>query len=120
MVACAGISRAAPAEGLEEKDFADIIDVNLKGLFLTCREIGGRMIARRRGSIVVVGSLDSLGGQAGRTHYVASKHAVGGVAKNLAIEWGRHSVRVNRIAPAFVRYTTFAGEHATKLWREYE
>lgn len=99
---CAGISGAAPAEAMDEKDFADVIDVNLKGLFLSCREFGGRMIKHGKGSIVLVGSLDGLGGQAGRTHYVASKHAVSGVAKNLAIEWGRHGVRVNCIAPAFV------------------
>jgi NAD(P)-dependent dehydrogenase (short-subunit alcohol dehydrogenase family) len=102
LFACAGISRTAPAEAMDEKDFADVIDVNLKGLFLSCREFGGRMVKRGKGSIVLVGSLDGLGGQAGRTHYVASKHAVGGVAKNLAIEWGRHGVRVNCIAPAFV------------------
>ncbi|WP_205826876.1 SDR family NAD(P)-dependent oxidoreductase [Mesorhizobium zhangyense] len=102
LFACAGISRTAPAEALDERDFSDVIDVNLKGLFFTCREIGGRMIKRGKGSMVLIGSLDGLGGHAGRTHYVASKHAVGGVAKNLAIEWGRHGIRVNCIAPAFV------------------
>jgi 3-oxoacyl-[acyl-carrier protein] reductase len=102
LFACAGISRTAPAEVLDEQDFIDVIDVNLKGLFLTCRVIGNRMIERGKGSIVVIGSLDGLGGHAGRTHYVASKHAVSGVAKNLAIEWGRHGIRVNCIAPGFV------------------
>ncbi|MCV0394898.1 MAG: SDR family oxidoreductase [Rhizobiaceae bacterium] len=102
LFACAGISRTAPAEDLPEQDLVDVVDVNLKGVFLTCREFGGRMIRRGAGSIVVIGSLDGLGGHPGRLHYVASKHAVSGLAKNLALEWGRHGVRVNCIAPAFV------------------
>jgi NAD(P)-dependent dehydrogenase (short-subunit alcohol dehydrogenase family) len=102
LFACAGISRTAPAEAIDETDFQDVVDVNLKGLFLTCREFGSGMIDRGRGSIVVIGSVDGLGGHAGRLHYVSSKHGVSGLAKNLAIEWGRHGVRVNCIAPGFV------------------
>jgi NAD(P)-dependent dehydrogenase (short-subunit alcohol dehydrogenase family) len=102
LIACAGISRTAPAEELELADFVDVLDVNLKGVFLACREVGKGMVERRAGAIVLIGSLDGLGGQPGRTHYVASKHGVGGLAKNLALEWGRHGVRVNCIAPSFV------------------
>ncbi|MBS3652026.1 SDR family oxidoreductase [Pseudaminobacter sp. 19-2017] len=102
LFACAGISRTAPAEILPEADFEDVLEINLKGLFLTCREFGGRMVERGKGSIVVIGSVDGLGGHAGRLHYVSSKHGVSGLAKNLAIEWGRHGVRVNCIAPGFV------------------
>ena len=102
LIACAGISRAAPAEETELADFADILDVNLKGVFLTCREVGKTMVKRGGGAIVLIGSLDGLGGQPGRTSYVASKHGVGGLAKNFALEWGRHGVRVNCIAPSFV------------------
>lgn len=102
LFACAGISRNAPAEAFQEDDFALVIDVNLKGTFLSCREFGKRMISRRHGSIVIVGSLDGLGGHAGRISYVSSKHALGGLTKTLAIEWGRHGVRVNCIAPGFV------------------
>ena len=102
LFACAGISGAGPAESLEEKAFADVVDVNLIGVFLSCREFGGRMIKRRKGAIVVIGSIDGIGGHPGRAHYVSSKHAVGGLTKNLAIEWGRHGVRVNCIAPGLV------------------
>lgn len=102
LFACAGISRTAPAEELPEQDLIDVVDVNLKGLFLSCREFGARMIRRGRGSIVVIGSIDGLGGHPGRLHYVSSKHAVSGLAKNLALEWGRHGVRVNCIAPGLV------------------
>ena len=102
LFACAGISGAGPAESLEEKAFADVVDVNLIGVFLSCREFGGRMIKRCKGAIVVIGSIDGIGGHAGRVHYVSSKHAVSGLTRNLAIEWGRHGVRVNCIAPGLV------------------
>lgn len=102
LLACAGISTAAPAESLEESDFEAVVDVNLKGAFLTCREFGSPMIKRGAGDIVVIGSLDGLGGQPGRTHYVASKHGVSGLVKNLALEWGRYGIRVNCVAPSFV------------------
>ncbi|MEX0407454.1 SDR family NAD(P)-dependent oxidoreductase [Aquibium sp. LZ166] len=102
LFACAGISNTAPAETMEEAAFEDVIDINLKGAFLSCREFGRRMIERGRGSIVVISSVDGLGGHPGRISYVSSKHAVNGLAKNLALEWGRHGVRVNAIAPGFV------------------
>ena len=99
-VRAAGQIRQA-AERCEQERGA-VIDINLKGAFLSCREFGRRMIERGRGSIVVISSVDGLGGHPGRTSYVSSKHAVNGLAKNLALEWGRHGVRVNAIAPGFV------------------
>lgn len=102
LFACAGISRTAPAEDLAEQDLTDVLDVNVKGLFLSCREFGKRMIGRGNGAIVVIGSIDGLGGHPGRLHYVSSKHAVSGLAKNLALEWGRYGIRVNCIAPGLV------------------
>lgn len=102
LFACAGISRTAPAEDLAEQDLTDVLDVNVKGLFLSCREFGKRMIGRGSGAIVVIGSIDGLGGHPGRLHYVSSKHAVSGLAKNLALEWGRYGIRVNCIAPGLV------------------
>lgn len=102
LFACAGISGTAPAEELGEDDFFNVIDVNLKGLFLSCRTFGRRMIKRKSGAIVLVGSIDGISSHPGRTHYVASKHGVSGIAKNLAAEWGRHGIRVNCIAPGFV------------------
>lgn len=98
----AGISRTAPAEKLAEEDFDAVMDVNVKGVVLSCREFGQAMIARGRGAIVLVGSIDGLGGHPGRIHYVSSKFAVAGVTKNLALEWGRHGVRVNSVMPGFV------------------
>jgi NAD(P)-dependent dehydrogenase (short-subunit alcohol dehydrogenase family) len=99
LVACAGISRPEPAEGMSDATWESVIGVNLTGLFRTVRAVGQRMVRRRRGAIVTIGSTDSLGGHAGRANYAASKHGVIGLTRALAIEWGRHGVRVNAVAP---------------------
>lgn len=102
LLACAGSSGAGRAESLPEQEWRDVLDVNATGTFNTCQAVGRRMVDRRRGAIVVIGSLDGVGGHPGRTHYVAAKFAVTGLVKNLALEWGRHGVRVNCVAPSFV------------------
>jgi NAD(P)-dependent dehydrogenase (short-subunit alcohol dehydrogenase family) len=102
LVAAAGISRPGRAEDLDEAVWADIIAVNLTGVFLTCQAVGRGMIARGGGSIVAIASGDALGGHAGRAPYCASKSGVVGLVQTLAIEWGRHGVRVNATAPGGV------------------
>ena len=99
LIASAGIAGAGKAEDLNLLDWDNIFAVNVGGVLSTCQAFVRGMIAKRSGSILLMGSVDSLGGQPGRTHYTASKHAVAGMVKNLAIEWGRHGIRVNGIAP---------------------
>ncbi len=99
LIASAGIAGAGKAEDLDLLDWDNIFAVNVGGVLSTCQAFVRGMIAKRSGSILLMGSVDSLGGQPGRTHYTASKHAVAGMVKNLAIEWGRHGIRVNGIAP---------------------
>jgi NAD(P)-dependent dehydrogenase (short-subunit alcohol dehydrogenase family) len=101
-VACAGISRPTVAEDLTHEDWSAVIDINLTGAFLTAQAVGERMLTRGAGSIVVIGSTDSLGGHALRASYAASKHGVVGLVKSLAIDWGRRGVRVNAVAPGGV------------------
>lgn len=98
----AGVSRTSPAETLAVSDLDDVLDINVNGVFLAAREFARHMIARGAGSIVNVGSIDGLGGHPGRMHYVSSKHAVAGMTKSLALEWGRYGIRVNAIMPGFV------------------
>jgi NAD(P)-dependent dehydrogenase (short-subunit alcohol dehydrogenase family) len=99
LIACAGIAGAVKAEDMKLEELNNVLAVNVGGVLSTCQAFVGGMIERRSGSIVLVGSVNSLGGQPGRMHYTASKHAVLGMVKNLAIEWGRFGVRVNGIAP---------------------
>lgn len=102
LVACAGTSASSPAETHSVEDWNRVMGVNLLGSFLCCQVFGRPMIARRDGSIVVIGSLDGIGAHAGRIAYSTSKFAVHGLVKNLALEWGRHNVRVNSVAPTIV------------------
>jgi NAD(P)-dependent dehydrogenase (short-subunit alcohol dehydrogenase family) len=102
MVACAGISPPQPAATMDDEVWTRCLDVNLSGMFRSVQPVGRRMIARGRGAVVTVSSVDGLGGHAGRAHYSASKHGVIGLTRALAIEWGRHGVRVNSIAPGVV------------------
>jgi NAD(P)-dependent dehydrogenase (short-subunit alcohol dehydrogenase family) len=102
MVACAGVSSPMRAEAMTDEAWTRCLDVNLTGMFRSVQPVGKRMLARRRGAIVTVASIDGLGGHAGRAHYSASKHGVIGLTRALAIEWGRHGVRVNALAPGVV------------------
>jgi NAD(P)-dependent dehydrogenase (short-subunit alcohol dehydrogenase family) len=102
LIGCAGTSRVAMAQDITERDFGLVMDVNVKGLFFCCQAFGRRMVAQGGRSITLIGSLDGIGGHTGRTQYVASKFAVVGLTKNLALEWGRYGLRVNCVAPSFV------------------
>jgi len=102
MVACAGISRPEPAASMSDETWDAVIGINLSGLFRSIRPAGRRMTERGRGAIVAIASTDGLGGHAARSHYAASKHGVVGLTRSLAIEWGRHGVRVNAVAPGVV------------------
>jgi len=102
VVACAGVSRPAKLLDMSQEDFETVIDINLVGMYNTANAAGARMVARRRGSFVAIGSTDALGGHVDRTHYAASKHGVAGLIKSVAIEWGPHNVRANAVCPGAV------------------
>jgi len=100
LIASAGIAAANRAEDIAADEWQQIFAVNVAGVMHVCQALAPGLISRRSGALVLLGSVDGLGGQPGRTHYTASKHAVAGIVKNLAIEWGHHGIRVNGVAPA--------------------
>ena len=100
----AGINRIAPADVLTEDDWRVVLDVNLNGVFAACQVFGARMLAAGRGSIVNIGSITgAVIGMPGRAPYAASKAAVVGLSRVLAIEWAGRGVRVNVVEPGAVR-----------------
>ncbi len=102
LVACAGVSGAAPSADLTLEELNRVLSVNTIGVFLTCQAFGRQMLAHGGGAIVVISSVAGFGGQSARLPYVTSKFAVNGIVKTLAVEWARHNVRVNAVAPTFV------------------
>ena len=101
MVTGAGIATRHPAEKMPMDEFQKVMDANVKGTLLCCREAGKDMIKRGEpGSIITVGSIRGfLGHPAGYSAYGTSKGAVHLLTKQLACEWAKYNIRVNCIAP---------------------
>jgi NAD(P)-dependent dehydrogenase (short-subunit alcohol dehydrogenase family) len=99
MVCAAGITRRAPTLDQEEADWQRIIDTNLSGTLRACQVFGAPMLERGRGRIINIGSIASFVGLFEVAAYVASKAAVAGLTRALAVEWASKGVTVNAIAP---------------------
>jgi 3alpha(or 20beta)-hydroxysteroid dehydrogenase len=89
-----------------------IQEVNLDGVFLGMRAVADPMAAGGGGSIVNISSIDGIVGVAGLTSYVASKFAVRGMTRSVALELGRRGIRVNSIHPGFIDTPMLRGASA--------
>ena len=92
----------SPEAIMSEEAWDAVINVNLKGVFLTTRAVVPHMIKRGGGVIVSAASVVGLTGNFGQTNYVASKAGVIGMTRTWARELGKHNIRVNAIAPGFI------------------
>jgi 2-deoxy-D-gluconate 3-dehydrogenase len=99
----AGTIRRHPAVDFPLEDWDVVMRTNLDATFLLSQHFGRAMIERGAGKIVNVASLLAFSGGITVPAYTASKHAVAGLTKALANEWGRHGVQVNAIAPGYFR-----------------
>ncbi|BDF67486.1 2-deoxy-D-gluconate 3-dehydrogenase [Oscillospiraceae bacterium] len=98
----AGIIRLSNAEDHTAEDFDAVMEVNLRSLFLLTRDIARQMIALGGGKIINTCSVQSCRGGSGDAAYVASKHAVHGLTRAWANEWGKYHINVNAIAPGYM------------------
>jgi NAD(P)-dependent dehydrogenase (short-subunit alcohol dehydrogenase family) len=95
----AGILKMSPAETLKEDDWEKVLKVNLTGQYLCAQAVGKHMISQKSGSIINIASVAGLFGSAQSLAYGVSKAGVILMTKNLAVEWGKHNIRVNAICP---------------------
>jgi NAD(P)-dependent dehydrogenase (short-subunit alcohol dehydrogenase family) len=99
-----GLARHSPALETQEQDFDAVSDINWKAAHFSAREVARLMIANKHGgSITTISSQMGHVGGIDRSVYAASKHAVEGMTKAMAIEWATHGIRVNTIGPTFIR-----------------
>lgn len=96
-----GIARVAPLAQMSPEDFRAVLEVNLIGAFNGCRAAASHLIAQKSGKIVNVSSMLAQVGLPGYSVYSASKSGVMGFTRALAVEWARHSIQVNAIAPGW-------------------
>lgn len=97
----AGIIRDRTLAKLSLEDWESVINVNLRSVFLMCREVQGYMREARWGRIVNLSSIAALGAF-GEANYAAAKAGIQGITKTIAIELGRYGITANVVAPGFV------------------
>jgi NAD(P)-dependent dehydrogenase (short-subunit alcohol dehydrogenase family) len=103
MVNNAGISMAYPSENLSPEDWIRALETDLFGVFYGCQSAARQMMKQERGSIINITSVYGLVAAPMRAAYCASKAGANHLTKVLAIEWASKNIRVNAIAPGYVR-----------------
>jgi len=104
LVNSAGGARHAPATETKLEDFDFAVNLNFRAAYFLTRAVAKRLIEEGKpGSLINISSQMAHVGGVDRAVYSASKHALEGMTKSMAIEWGPHGIRVNTIAPTFIR-----------------
>jgi len=98
----AGMTKDGLIMRMSAKDWQDVIDTNLTGVFYACKAVARPMMSQRSGRIVNIGSIVGLGGNAGQVNYSSSKAGIVGLTRSLARELASRNVFVNCVAPGFV------------------
>jgi (+)-trans-carveol dehydrogenase len=113
----AGIFSSASAAELTEEQWGQMIDINLSGVWRTCKAAIPHLITGKDGgSIILTSSAASLKAAEHVAHYTAAKHGVVGLMRTLALELAAHSIRVNSIHPTNVDTAMIQNETMYRLW----
>lgn len=103
LVNCAGFNQRAPTLDFPDADWGRLIDTNLTGTLRACQVFGRHMIDRNYGRIINIASMGSFLALYEVAAYCASKAGVASLTKSLGVEWARHGICVNAIAPGYFR-----------------
>jgi len=116
----AGITKDQLLMRMSEEDFDTVMQVNIKSVFNLTKAVMRPMLKQRNGSIINMSSVVGVKGNAGQANYAASKAAIIGFTKSVALELGSRNIRCNAIAPGFIEteMTQALDENTVKEWRE--
>jgi NAD(P)-dependent dehydrogenase (short-subunit alcohol dehydrogenase family) len=115
VVTCAGVQRYGTVEDTPEDVWDEVLDINLKGVYLACKAAVPQLRARGGGSIVIMSSVQAFSSQAQVAAYTASKAALNGLTRAMALDHAGDGIRVNAVCPGSV--DTPMLRWAADLWR---
>jgi NAD(P)-dependent dehydrogenase (short-subunit alcohol dehydrogenase family) len=119
VVTAAGANRPGPSAGYPLEDWDALFALNVRATFSVCQAVGESLLRRGTGgSLVTLSSQMGTVGYPGRAAYCATKHAVEGLTRALAVEWAPNRIRVNSVAPTFVETPMTAKFLADPTFRE--
>jgi SDR family mycofactocin-dependent oxidoreductase len=117
LLANAGIfTGGVKAWELTEEQWDETFDVNIKGVWQSCKAVIPTMRSQKSGSIVLTSSMAGVSGMINFAHYVASKHGVVGLMRALAVELGHEGIRVNAVCPTGTRTDLLLNQFAYDLF----
>jgi 3-oxoacyl-[acyl-carrier protein] reductase len=116
----AGITKDGLLMRMSEEDFDSVMEINMKSVFNMTKAVLSSMLKNKAGSIINMSSVVGVKGNAGQANYAASKAAINGFTKSIALELGSRNIRCNSIAPGFIEteMTEALGEEAINQWRD--
>lgn len=116
----AGVTKDNLLIRMSEEDFDAVMNINMKSVFNMTKAVLGYMLKAKSGSIINMSSVVGVKGNAGQANYSASKSAINGFTKSIALEVGSRNIRCNSIAPGFIEteMTEILAEETVAKWRD--